>query len=297
MKKKELLIIGLFLVVCIEALFAGFKFIVKAAVNGGDKSFHTFSNKTLVEETVDLAEFEKLNIDVSSVNTYIEPGDSYKLEYCVYENNAPILDQDREKLSIKQPLNTGVFNINPSYLKNEEQYYKLTIPKNAGVINVDMEASSGKISIEDIDVEGKIFISSGEIVFENSSGDELFLHATSGEIDMKNTKVDRLKLDLTSGDLSARSCVTDSIDAKMTSGNMDIHDMIFNKADFEITSGCINLEVVGSEDDYAFDLKATSGEFNVNGTKAEKNYRTDRDTDKMITADITSGSLNVSFTK
>ncbi len=297
MKKKEILIIALLLVVCIEAFSVAFKFVVKAAVHRGNESFHIVSDKKIVENTVELSEFKKLDLDVASVNTYVEPGDTYKLEYHVYENNIPVIDQGRDSLSIKQPSNVGLFNFNPGNWEGEEQYYKITVPKTAEVINVDMEATSGMISIEDIDVEGKILISSGNVKLENSKSDELYLHATSGNIEMKDVELQKLKLDLTSGDLCASDCVAENIDAEMTSGNMDFDDMKFNNAYFDLTSGNIELEAVGSEDDYSFDMKSTSGDFEVNGKKIDEGYHTDAGKDRIIKVDMTSGSFNISFTE
>ena len=63
-----------------------------------------------------------------------------------------------------------------------------------------------------------------------------------------------------------------------------------------MTSGSMDLEIAGSEDDYSYDLDATSGNFILGDKRIDKEYRSGDNKDKTIKADMTSGSLSISFT-
>lgn len=253
------------------------------------------SNEEVVEDTIDLSKFDELKIDVSSVNTYIEQGDGYKLEYRVRERNVPTVDQKGDKLVIKQPSHFGINIV--GLFEDKEEYYRLTVPKDAGIIDIDAELSSGTISVEELKLKGKIDISSGQIKLKSIEGEELKLLASSGNINVEDLTADELKFKLTSGNLNVEKCTTDKLEAEVTSGHIEFDEIKFNKADFDMTSGNIRANVIGKKSDYSYDLDATSGGMKIDGERYKDGYKSGDDKDHMISVDMTSGNLDISFSE
>ena len=296
MKKKEVLIlIGIVLVFCTGAFSLMTKTISKAASTISSVAFSKAGRGEIVEDTVDLAKFKELKIDVASMNVYVEQGDDYKLEYRVYEDYIPKVEEKGDELEIRQPSHNGIVFHLGSWFDEEEQYYKLTVPKDAGALDVDLEASSGLISVENIDMAGKIEISSGEVKLDNIEGEKLKLKASSGDINLENLNVDELDFKLTSGDLKAYKCDTKALDAHMTSGNMGLDEIKFDSANFKMTSGKIDAHVVGNSKDYSYDLRSTSGDMRVDGKTYDHDFKSGDDKDNRISVDMTSGDLDISF--
>ena len=215
------------------------------------------TSSEIVEDTVAISEFEKLEVDVASINTYIKYGDEYKLEYRVLEENVPVVDQDGDTLSIEQP--SHVFGVNFSFDGYGEQFYRITVPKDTKILDVDLDATSGKMSVEDVDIKGKIKLTSGDLILKDIDSDKLSI--------------------------------------TMTSGDANIENLAVNDLDIDMTSGSMDLELAGSEDDYSYKLEATSGDFRLGDKKIDKEYRSDDKKDKKITAEMTSGNLKITFTK
>ncbi len=293
MKKKEMIIL-----VAVLAVFCSgaFTWLRAQAAHAKSLVFPKRASREIVTDTVDLSEFNDLDVDVASINTYLEYGDSYKLEYRVYKDSVPEISQKNKHLEVKQPSHFRIHFFDFGDLsRDNEEYYKLTVPKNSEVLKVDLEASSGKIEVEDVDIKGKVEISSGNIKLKNIDSEELTLCATSGDIDIDTLKLDELRLNLTSGNLEAENCSTSELDAKMTSGRMDIKKIKFDKADIDMTSGDMDIEVEGKESDYSYEFDATSGAIRLNGKKMDDEYRFGDNDDNLIKAEVTSGDMNITF--
>ncbi|MBQ7615725.1 MAG: DUF4097 family beta strand repeat protein [Butyrivibrio sp.] len=262
--------------------------------NDPESEYFVTTGDDIIDDTVAISEFDELDLDVSSINTYIQTGDSFKLEYHAFEYNIPEVEQNGKSLTVKQPSHTGIFNL---HIKNEEQYYRITVPKSAGMLDVDLDASSGKINIEGISLEGKANLSSGNFILNNSEGDDFDLRISSGNANLENVKFESLKLDLSSGNLNVQGCTSNELEAKMSSGNMNLSGMGFKEGDFKSSSGNLKLEVVGNKDDFSYDLKASTGSVVLDGERIDKKYRSEVEKDRSIKADITSGKIEISFTK
>ena len=243
-----------------------------------------------VEETIELDRFDKVKTDMASVNFYLEKGDSYKLEYHVYEDYIPQCSVDGGKLVIKQP---SVFRVHLGLEK--EQYYKLTVSDDAGVLDVNLDSTSGSIFIDTVDVSGKLEITSGNIAMKGINTDKLDLHATSGSIDASDVQTKEVKLHYTSGDVKFNNFVTDKLTVDMTSGDFICDEITFNDADLTATSGNIRIKATGSQDDYGYKLDTTSGTIRIGDMVVTDKFRSGAEKDKQVEVDITSCSMDLIF--
>lgn len=295
MNKKLFLIIpcamiGIGAGILITGLLLGAKPVVKAGYDEMGK------NGEMTSGTMALKDFDSLNVNVASINTYIEEGDEYKLEYKAYEKNVPIVKENGGKLSVEQPSQTGIFRISFSFLKDEEeQYYKITVPKNAGEIDLDLDAASGKVAVSDVNVNGRINLASGSAKLKNISAKELILRAASGKMDLDKVELSKLDVEVLSGKLTSTDCAVDELDADMSSGSMDFDKIKFNKGDFDVSSGSLKVNVLGKEEDYSYDVEAASGSIRIGDRKVGDEYKSEAGGDKKIKADVSSGSIKFSF--
>ncbi len=106
-----------------------------------------------------------------------------------------MIEESNGKLFIKQP---STFGIHISL--HENRYYKLTVPKDAGVIDVNLDSTSGEIAIDRVDVSGKIEVTSGSILIDGFKTNELRLEATSGSIQAGNIITEKANIRFTSGE-------------------------------------------------------------------------------------------------
>ncbi len=295
MRKKEiLLMLGLILVGC---AVAGVRYVANPAAFTSGAVMTSISADEMVSEKKDLSAFDELKVDVSTISTYIEQGDSYSLEYHVLKKNIPEVKENNDKLSIRQPSGKGIFHINFIVSPQDGQYYKITVPKDCNILDVDLEASSGEIDIKNVNVNGKVELSSGSATIKGSTSDDLMVKASSGSIRLENITLSDLDIDIASGNVQVNTCSTDKLDLHLSSGNIDFDDIAFNEADLHISSGTVNLKVSGNDEDYSYDLDKSSGNITVDGKSVGDNYKVDKSNNKKITADLSSGNLNISFTE
>ena len=302
MKKKEVLIL---IAVCILFCTGAFTMVFKSALKSAARAIEAVApnagsvvkaaSDEIVEDTIDLKEFKELKLDVASLNTYIEPGDGYKLEYRVRKKYVPQIDEKGDKLTIKQPSHFSISFGN--LFDDEEEYYRLTVPKDAGMMDFDLESASGSLNVEDLQIKGKIEISSGAVNLRNIEGEDLKLGASSGNLNLEDVNAKDLTVKITSGHVTATKCAMKKLEADMTSGNMDLEDIKFDKAEFDVTSGNVDAEVIGREEDYSYKLKSTSGDLTINGKSFGDKYKSGDDKDHMISVDMTSGNVDISFSE
>ena len=297
MKNRDTILILLGAIALLCALSCG-KYFLKAmlraqAAGKQPVTSSMSSSDQIIADTLTLSPFDKLELDVGSIDTYIEVGDEYRLDYRAYGYNAPIVEENNGKLSIRQPQHDRMFRV---HLTNENEYYKLTVPADIGILGSDLSATSGLISIKDIDIEGDIMLTSGELILENSEGDSLKIDLTSGDADIRGIAYNKLDLIETSGNIYAANVKAEEITGDITSGSIRLKELDLKKADFYSTSGDIELEILGKEEDFSYALHATSGDFMIGDRHFNKDYKAGSDTDNLITADITSGDFSISFT-
>ena len=288
------------------------------------------TSDSIVQDVAYITEFDKLEIDCSSVDIIIEEGDDFGLEYRVYDYQKPEIAQSSDMLRIKQPKHDYSFNIGVS-LDMSGIYYKLTIPKGTSV-KVDLGSTSGSIRISNVDVYGSVTSTSGSIKLNDINSKDLNVASTSGGVSLENLEADVLEVKSTSGSFSASNVKADEIKQSSTSGSAHIDKLSADKVSFATTSGSIKAEdaevgsitaksssgsirfvlekvheisckatsggvkltLPGSESDYDYSLECTSGSIKVGGAKMSHEYETNR-SGKKVQVSTTSGSINIEF--
>ncbi len=257
------------------------------------KTMEYTDHSSVVENTVELKEFDSLTVDVSSMDIILKTGDSYKIEYKAEEGREPVIEESNGKLKITQsPESFQFFGIN---INDYNEYYTITVPEDAGQIDINAKSSSGDIMTDHVNISGKLHASSGDILISNSEGKELDLSASSGEISCDSVKADKVEIDVSSGDIELLRVFADDLKCETSSGDITINETEAGDFDAHASSGEITVSLIGDEDDYSYELKATSGDIKFNGQKIEDKYEKDNGADNKIKIKTSSGDIDVTI--
>lgn len=249
-----------------------------------------------VSDTVELDDYDKAEIDVSSIDVIIEYGTGYSLEYVVREGREPAAMVKGGKLSMKQPSQSSFFVFDFRNITDyEHEYYKLTIPKECKRLDLDLEASSADITVNGVSIEGSIDVSSGDVSINRTKGEDLKLTSSSGHIDLANAEYEKLNVEVSSGDISFKDCGIDELECSSSSGEMTFDDLDADNIDVKASSGDIVLNIIGKEDDYSYDIDTSSGNIKIGSRKLDGDYQTEDDKSKSIKAETSSGNVTISF--
>ncbi len=142
------------------------------------------------------------------------------------------------------------------------------------VANLNVETSSGDISIDGLTGDSEIESTSGDQEIYNSKGN-IETRASSGDITISGFD-GKIEVQATSGDIEIRKGVG-AIKARTSSGNIDGYGIeLTANAYFDATSGNVEIDFVNDLADLSFDLTATSGDLEVGSRSGEKRLVIDR---------------------
>lgn len=244
------------------------------------------------EETFD--GFDAIKTDTHSFNVYLQPGEEYKVEYYVKEDYLPTIKVENNTLVITQK-ETGMVGFFTTEL-TEEAYVTITVPRDVEQeYQIDMSVSSDKIELKDLHVNGKIRMTSGDLVIANVTAKDIALSMTSGDTKITDMVAETLDVNLTSGNVSMKNVVANKIIAKMSSGTVEGTNIqasdIYNK----MTSGDAEWNLVGSRKDYNWNFKKTSGDITLGDEKIKDDCTMENGAEANFGASLTSGDLEITF--
>lgn len=238
----------------------------------------TLSAEDFRTETIDIDDFTALDVSTSFIDIEIVKGDRPELEVYVPEVCMPEVSQNGGHLKIKQPNQTMNFQINMNTTP-VSAYYKITVPNDA-VLPSSIVATSGDITITNVNVSGDIASTSGDIEIAGIDSDNLNIAATSGNCDIKTCKLDALKLSTTSGFARIDSIDSKEFEYSTTSGGIDSINCNLTTIDSTSTSGDVRYENLEAE---TVVTESTSGNFSIDNSSV-----------KSLSATSTSGEFESS---
>ena len=121
------------------------------AFNFGNMNIRTAED--LVEGTVDLEPFDEIYVEAADPYVIIKKGNENKINYKLPKEMIPTITNEDGKLSVVQDKKKNNFDINMGY--NENIYIEIVVD-NDELTKLDVKAASGDVSVEDLNVEGKI---------------------------------------------------------------------------------------------------------------------------------------------
>lgn len=153
--------------------------------------------------------------------------------------------------------------------------------------NVNTSLSSGSINISDVKGEVKTQTSSGsQKIYNVENGVEAV--AVSGSINMENI-IGHVNAKTSSGSIKLKNIKGVLHLSSSSGGQSGIAVLLTGDSSFSSSSGSVQMELLNSEDQLSFDLRASSGSLRAMGTSGDKHLMLDRGTIR-VTGNSSSGS-------
>lgn len=259
----------------------------------------TFSAEDFRTETIDIDDFTSLEVSTSFIDIEIVKGDRPGLEVYAPEICMPEVSQNGGHLKIEQPKQTINFQINLN-TSPVSAYYKITVPEDA-VLPSSISATSGDITITDVNVSGDIASTSGDKEISGINADNLNITATSGDCDLNTCTLDTLNLCTTSGFARIDSITAKEFEYSTTSGGIDSVNCNLTTIDSASTSGDVRYENLEAE---TVVTESTSGNFfidnssvkSLSATSTSGEFESSKLTSDNIQIDGTSADIELSLT-
>ena len=254
--------------------------------------------------------FDSLDIDVPSADIVLKKGDGYMVEYRLEAE--PVIENKGNTLSIRIK-DDSVLTL--SLGTTVADYIYITVPSDDTVYESAIEFSSGSFTSDDINLQGKIEYSSGKAAVSGvKKSNRLFFDLSSGKADLKDSKIDDVDIKIVSGDVSIKNCEMDNLSYDASSGDLDITDVRARKFNSKASSGKSNIvklssdeitmekssgktdiEINGKEEDYSVDVDVSSGDVRVGSVESNGDVHIEKNTEKFIKMNSSSGDVNISF--
>ena len=290
-KILAIIIAGLLL---IGALFIGLGIFL------GGTLFYKFNFNNVNFEQVEyydgsekLDDFSKMDIDLSSADVYILPGEENKIEYHLRKDNEPEINVENETLYVQEK-NENHLQIGLQFdLDNE--YYRIYVTEDQ-IADIDM--TSGSLSIDQVNVDGTLSVSSGEISVKGSKGEKLELSSTSGSIEVRDCEYEDFKTNQTSGDLDLNNVNSKTINCKAFSGGQSIDTVECETLNTEVSSGECRIYNIKAD---KVEVKDKSGSIKLSGCEISDlvaeatsgEFIADEAVISNVKVDVTSGSVRL----
>lgn len=234
---------------------------------------------------------------------------SYSLDFKLENVVRVYLPQDAQLDRIYLNSSSGNIKIEgfiAQSLKANSSYGNLTL-KECAAARAVIKLASGNSTITDFQTGDLDYNNSyGHARFKNInigdsklpadiSPDTLDISMSSGNADFDNVYINSLEIDNSYGNIDCDRITVDSFKAKLSSGNLNIEECEIRKLDISNSYGDVNIELLGKENDYSFDLDTSYGKIKVNNTSYDDHLVKDNDATGSISATLSSGNVTVTF--
>ena len=283
--------------------------------------------ESVKEETISLGNVASIEANLKSTDLRVKLGSENKLRYRVYESIAPSVTQDKDKLSIVSGEGTYFHVVSTQ----EDNFIELTLTEKQ-LEDLDIELSSGDVVFNDIDLDGDISTSSGNIeIYGSENGKDVNLTSSTGDITVKNSgfkslnkksssgkssfenvKTDEAYLESTSGDTTAAGCTFGSLRKKSSTGASQFDDITCGDMNLEASSGStsltctsvcdivsvsesgdVSIRFPGSRSEFDCELSADSGSISVGGNSYDEDYVDIRGAAHKVKCKTSSGDITI----
>lgn len=185
-------------------------------------------------------------------------------------------------------------------------YGDLTIEK-AAAAEAEITLSCGYSKITDFQVGNLDFKNSyGDADFTNiNTGDALLpanvsydkfdISMSSGDVTMKALNCDCISIDNSYGNITCQEVISGDFDSELSSGDFEVTKSDLKDVNVDNSYGDVELDLIGSAKDYSLELSTSYGNIKVGDKSYEEEFNQDNDGAKKITADLSSGDIDINF--
>lgn len=245
-----------------------------------------------VEQEQALDDFEALKIDVSTADVTIIRGDKFSISYKTREGEEPKISQDGVTLTVKQPSAGFVmFDFGVSKGMNA---YTITVPESATPIDVDIKTSSGDLTVDRVNVTGRIESSTGDVDLNDTEGTMLEIKTSTGDVNGDKVKTGVCSFGSSTGDINMLRLFAEDVSCETSTGDIDINNSEVGKLYINSSTGEASIGLNGKPDAYSYDISSNTGDITINGEEFEKKYINDNGGDMKIQVHTSTGDIDVS---
>ncbi|MCR5788434.1 MAG: DUF4097 domain-containing protein [Lachnospiraceae bacterium] len=247
----------------------------------------------VVEDTVELKNFDTVDIEVRSVDVMLTRGDSFQLSYRTEKGKEPVIEEKDGRLTVRQP--SKLLSLFSFRFDLEKDVYTITVPGNYDQeISLRAQAASGDVMIDRVKVSGEVEAQSGDVLFNDLEGAKLSAQTKSGDIGCDKVKMTEVSFEASSGNVEILRLFTDELSAETSSGDVEINNSEIKNIVCESSSGDVEIGLLGDKDDYSCSLHTSSGRIEVNDEEYEDSYEKDGG-DGSIRVKTSSGDIEISM--
>lgn len=275
---------------------------------------------------VELISSDKFYVEIDYL--YWEEKPDYSLE------NGVLFFDDSESFPDSYSINFNLHNAIRIYLPQSSSLQKVSIEDASGDVSVegfiteelDIAVAYGDFTMKDTAaVDAEITLASGtskitgfevgKLDYTNSYGDAHFtdintatsilpegsvheqfnVTMSSGDIKINGLNSTNVELSNSYGGVSCDKITAEDMELELSSGNAVIDHSDILSSDITNSYGDVTLALSGEATDYSLDLDTSYGKIRVDGKSYEEHLNTDNNGARSITANLSSGDIEVDF--
>jgi DUF4097 and DUF4098 domain-containing protein YvlB len=235
-------------IIALAAVLPGIVLLVIGIATGGPKPVLVSGGKVMVDEvrsvTEDLANFSRIQVDISSIDVVIRAGDRDSITYphheATYANPTWNISDDTLVVTLQDRSATFDINLWTSYSND----IVITYDSSRGI---DQVISNVTVGDQDI---------TGDIATVKTT-------ATTGDTTITGA-IDAIEASTTTGEIEVRGTVS-NLTATTTTGDIDVEGTVKTSA-LTVTTGSIEADIGQSAADCSYDLHTDTGDVQVETT-------------------------------
>lgn len=242
------------------------------------------------KEMMLLDDFDELEIEMTTIDIRIEKGSQNQLYYSVKPGNEPIIGISDGKLKLSKDKSFNVM-----FHVGESEKLVITVADGDKPLNVDAEVSTGSITVDGVNINGKLKATTGAIRVNSSKSEKLKVSVSTGSISLESMTVGKLYTSASTGKTTLRGVIADEYEQHSSTGSLSITESVVGSIDSEGTTGAVNIELKGKKTDYNYDIKTSTGSIDIGTDHANKKYEDDNDSDNDIRIQRSTGNVKITF--
>lgn len=218
-----------------------------------------------------LEAFEKMDFDMDLLSVNIEEGDDYTISYTASEKLVPEYRVENGTLYVEQKGDWKTdFRGGSSRMS-----VTITVPRDALLENIDMNADVGDIKIKDIQTQ------------------QFTCEADVGNVDVKRAKLGTTDISADVGNVDIRETELADTQIEASVGNVDMKGVTLQNTDISADLGNVKVDVNGNKKEYALDLEAEMGNIKVDGNRYHSRVQTEGKNQLRVNGSM--GNVSVDF--
>ncbi|MCR4624838.1 MAG: DUF4097 domain-containing protein [Lachnospiraceae bacterium] len=319
MKKKKVLLFTALILIAVGISLAAIGTAKGARWNWrfSFKDFKIISGSdNFITETQKLDAFDKIVVNTSTFDVNIIKGDEYSITYHVPDDEKPEIINKNGVLTVNLEQESNFTFLNIGFFNNDENaYINITVPDTDSTKAIDIESSTADIKIADLNIDGSISTSTGDINLDNNKMGNIKLTVSTGDIFINNCTLDTLETKSSTGETKINNTkIIGKYTAKTSTGDVDIFSSelgeftlsgstsdVTTKATsignikIETSTGEVTLGLVGDENSYSMDIHTSTGDIRVGNEEFEDNYKKTVSGINSIDIDTSTGDVEIDF--